>query len=87
MNKPKLGETQQEEFDKANKENRQPYCISCEKPLDRIEETQDVDLHWDWDDKKKKYIKGEDDGCSNKPYCAKCETKDWDFTNNGYVNY
>ena len=83
--KPELGETQQKEFDKAFKEKRQPYCVYCEKPLDRIQETQDVDLFWDWNGKE--YIKGEGDGASNKPYCAACETKDWEFTNNGYVEY
>ena len=85
--KPILGETQKEEFDKAFKEKRQPYCLFCEKPLDRIEETQGVSLYWDWDVKTKKYIKGEGDGYSDKPYCAACETKDWEFTNNGYVEY
>lgn len=85
--KPPLGETQQEEFDKAFKEKRQPYCIYCEKPLDRVQETQEVDLYWNWDVKKKKYIKGQGDGCSNKPYCANCEAKDWYFTNNEYVSY
>ena len=82
-----LGETQQEEFDNAFKEKRQPYCIYCEKPLDNVRETQDIDLYWDWDNKNKKYVKGEVDGCSNKPYCGNCEAKDWEFTNNGYVEY
>ena len=87
LTKPTLGEIQRKEFDIAFKEKRQPYCLSCEKPLDRIQETQEVDLFWEWDAKTRKYIKGEGDGCSNKPYCANCETKDWDFTNNGYVEY
>ena len=84
---PVLGETQQEEFDKAFKEKRQPYCIYCKNPLDSIRETQEVDLFWGWDAKKKIYVKGEGNGCSNKPYCANCEVKDWEFTNNGYADY
>jgi len=87
MRKPTLGETQQEEFDKAFKEKRQPFCVYCEKPLDKIQETQEVDLYWKWNAKTRKYVKGEGDGCSNKPYCTACETKDWEFTNNGYVEY
>ena len=76
-----------EEFKRAKKEGRQPKCVYCKKPLVVIE-TQYIDLLWEWDKKQKKYIKSELNGDSDGPRCKNCETKDWDFTNNGgYVAY
>jgi hypothetical protein len=82
-----IGKTQREEFEFAHAQGRIPYCISCEHPLEEIREEQGIDLVWHWDTKTKRYIKSEVDGWSNKPYCGHCETKDWEFTNNGYVEY
>ena len=76
-----------EEFKKAKKENRQPKCIYCKKPL-VITETQYINLIWSWDEDEKIYVKSEEeDGSSDGPRCKECETKDWDFTNNGYLEY
>lgn len=70
----------------AAQEKRQAYCPYCSRPLE-VRETQEVDLYWQWDKKEKRYHKVEGDGCSNKPECANCETKDWDFTNNELISY
>ena len=84
--KPLGKRTVKEEIELAAHEKRQPKCIYCSKPLE-VREIQDVDLYWKWDEKKKKYHKSEGDGCSNKPECANCEAKDWEFTNNILVKY
>ena len=75
-----------EEIELAAHENRQPKCPYCEKPLE-VREIQDVDLYWKWDSKEKRYVKIEGEGSSNKPECANCETKDWEFTNNSLIKY
>lgn len=86
--KKKLSErTFAEEFLLAEYEGRCPRCIYCGKELTEIKEIQDIDLHWQWDNKKKRYVKGEGDGCSNKPYTGCCEAKDWDLTNNNLASY
>jgi len=75
-----------EEFEKAQKEGRQPKCIYCGEPLEVVE-TQGIELKWVWNEKTKKFEKIEGDGWSDKPACANCEVKDWDFTNNGFCEY
>jgi hypothetical protein len=75
------------EFRRAYKEGRQPMCVYCNEPLSTIEETQGVVLRWTWDKERRTYVKSELDGWSDKPYCGNCEVKDWEFTNNGYVEY
>lgn len=70
----------------AAHEKRQPLCVHCGVPLE-VRETQEIDLFWQWDKKEKRYHKVEGEGCSNKPECANCETKDWDFTNNELIHY
>lgn len=84
--KPLGKRTVKEEIELAKHEGRQPKCPYCEKPLE-VREIQDIDLYWKWDKKKKRYVKTEADGCSNKPECANCEAKDWEFTNNSLIKY
>ena len=84
--KPLSERTVKEEIELAKHERRQPKCPYCEKLLE-VREIQDIDLHWSWDEKEKRYHKTEGDGCSNKPECANCETKDWEFTNNSLIKY
>ena len=80
--------TQSDEFEDALNEHRQPRCIYCEHPLDGVSETQGIFLSWAWDREQKRYVKSEtDDGWSDKPMCDHCQTKDWDFTNNGWIKY
>ena len=80
--------TQQDEFEEALKEERQPDCVHCGNPLDRVSETQGIHLVWEWDNKRKQYSKSETDaGWSDKPMCDNCQTKDWDFTNNEWIAY
>ena len=75
-----------EEFKKAKEEGRQPRCIYCGEPLVVIE-SQYLDLQWNWDEKRKCYVKSETAEGSEKPQCKSCQAKDWDFTNNEYVEY
>ena len=84
--KPLSERTVKEEIILAVHEKRQPKCPYCEKPLE-VREIQDIDLHWSWDEKEKRYHKREGEGCSNKPECVNCETKDWEFTNNALIRY
>ena len=84
--KPLSQRTVKEEIELADHEKRQPFCPYCEKLLE-VREIQDVDLYWKWNNKEKRYHKSEGDGCSNKPECANCEAKDWEFTNNNLIAY
>jgi hypothetical protein len=75
------------EFELAQREARQPNCIYCGHPLE-IGQTFYTDLRWEWNTAKCQYQKLEDrDADCNKPYCLNCEVRDWDFTNNRWVQY
>ena len=82
-----LPETQQDEFDLAKEEGRQPRCIYCEKPLDVVREEQTVDIVWTWNRETMSYDKNDEGGDSDKPYCGNCAAKDWEFSNNGTIEY
>ena len=41
--------TQEDEFEDARKENRQPKCVYCGNLLDRVSEVQGIQLVWEWD--------------------------------------
>jgi len=78
--------TIEEEYLLAEAEKRQPLCIYCGKPLE-ISQTQFVSINWTWDKKKRKFIKDDSGGDADKPYCRKCETKNWDFVDFDLVNF
>ena len=75
------------EFELAEKEGRQPNCISCEEPLE-IGQSFYTDVWWKWNCETRKYEKFQDN-CADcdKPFCLKCGYKDWDLTNNKWVEY
>ena len=71
--------TQTEEFAKALKENRQPICVGCGKPLDRVIQHQYEDIGWEWDEDEEQFVKAAEDGGADKPYHAACDYADWDL--------
>ena len=71
----------------ALKQKRQPVCVYCEKPLDKILQTQYEIIEWDWDKNLKKYVKEERDGDSDKPYHASCGAEDWTYVDGELVSY
>jgi hypothetical protein len=76
-----------EEFIFAEQESRQPNCIYCGKPLE-VGQTFYTRIYWHWNSELRRYDKCEDrDADCDKPYCLNCETKDWDFTNNKWLQY
>ena len=74
-------------FETAEIEGRQPNCISCGEPLE-IGQSFYTDVWWKWDPDTKRYQKFQEDSADcDKPYCLKCEYRDWDLTNNKWVQY
>ncbi len=71
--------TQLEEFHKALQEKRQPVCVNCNKPLDTITQYLMEWLSWTWDEKSKRYIKGEGSGDAEKPIHEGCGQDNWDL--------
>lgn len=53
--------TQEEEMELAFSEGRQPNCVYCEKPLDKIVQTQYENIKCEWNRELKKYVKQEYD--------------------------
>ena len=74
-------------FELAEKEGRQPNCICCGEQLE-IGQSFYTDVWWEWNPEVKRYEKFQND-CSDcdKPYCLKCGYRDWDLTNNRWVQY
>lgn len=79
--------TQKEECEDAFKENRQPRCVHCGNPLDRVGLIQETHLLWEWDRKQKKYVQTVSDEGLNDPMCGHCFSEDWDFTDNKWITY
>jgi len=76
-----------EMFESAEKEDEQPICIYCGGPLE-IGQTFYTDVWWKWNPDTKRYQKLQKDSADcDKPYCIRCGAKDWDFTNNKWVEY
>lgn len=66
-----IDHSQAEEMELAAQENRQPLCVTCCHPLDKVVEEQHEDIVWKWKDGK--YVKMEDgysDGA--KHVCKQC---------------
>jgi len=75
-----------EEYEQAKREGRQPNCPYCGEPLE-INETQYEHIRWRWDEEQGGYVKQDDDGDADRPYCASCHTEDWDFIDFDLVNF
>lgn len=76
-----------EMFESAETEGRQPNCIYCCGLLE-IGQSLYTDVWWKWNLETKKYEKFQEDSADcDKPYCLRCEYKDWDLTNNKWVKY
>jgi hypothetical protein len=75
-------------FETAEKEGKQPNCIYCGEPLE-IAQSFYTDLWWKRNAETKRYEKFQEDSSADcdKPYRLKCSAKDWDFTNNKWVQY
>lgn len=71
--------TQLEEFQKALQEKRQPICVNCNKPLDTIIQFLMEWVNWTWDDRSKRYIKGEESGEPEIPIHDECGKSNWDL--------
>ena len=74
------------EFDKAKTEGRQPTCPYCDKPLE-ISQVQCESIDWKWNNKKKAYERKVTGVDPDKPFCTSCETTNWDFLNNGLIDF
>lgn len=76
----------------AYEQKRQPMCVYCRHPLDRIVEKQDQDIVWTYDKILKQYRKTED-GVGEKPYhdCGKCAdqcyAEDWGYIDERLVTF
>lgn len=79
--------SQEDEMAFALKENRQPLCVYCEKPLDKIFQTQEEIIEWNWNKNLRKYIKQERDGNSDRPYHHSCGAEDWSYVDGELVSY
>jgi len=73
-----LPDDQTAEYELAHKEKRQPRCIDCGQPLDKILQTQYTDLTWTWNSETMSYDK-HDGGDAEKPSCGNCGGKNWDL--------
>ena len=71
----------------AFKEGRQPSCVYCQNPLDKIVQIQYLSIEWEWSKTLKKYIKQDREGDSEKPYHSHCWTEDWAFVDEKLVSY
>lgn len=71
--------TQLEEFQKALQEKRQPICVNCNKPLDKITQYLMEWVDWTWDEQSKRYVKGEGSGDAESPIHEGCGESNWDL--------
>jgi hypothetical protein len=84
--------TQAEEMALAAKENRQPNCVYCRHPIQKVAEEQYDDITWIWNAETRKYEKETEDD-SDQPYheCSECpdgcHVHDPDFTENKLIYY
>jgi hypothetical protein len=84
--------TQEEEMKLAYETKRQPICVYCCHPLDKIVEKQDHDIVWTYDKALKQYKKSEE-GVGQKPYhdcgmCAdRCSAEDWGYIDEKLVAF
>jgi hypothetical protein len=84
--------TQAEEMAVAAKERRQPACVHCGHPLNRVRETQHEYISWVWDAEEETFYK-DSDGDSDKPYHDRaecpdgCGVHDPEFSENGLIFY
>lgn len=83
--------TQKEEMALAAKQGRQPVCVYCGHPLDKVLETQYEYITWAWNADNGYYKDAVGD--SDKPYhnCSKCPDgcgmHDSDFADNDMIFY
>jgi hypothetical protein len=80
------GRTQEQEMENALKQNRQPLCVYCNKPLDEIRQEQNEDIVWKWDKQLKQYKKSSD-GTAEKPYHPACDSADWSYVDERLVSF
>lgn len=73
-------------FQKANESGECPVCPFCNQPLKIICQTELKELMWNWSETDKCYYKS-DDGSTEKPFCANCGNKDWDYTDETYFTF
>lgn len=84
--------TQEQEMALAYQQKRQPNCIYCLHPLDKVVEYQDEKIVWTYDKKLKVYEK-KNEGVGEKPYhdCSACEdgcaAADWDFIDYKLIDF
>nr|WP_294806913.1 hypothetical protein [uncultured Nitrososphaera sp.] len=71
----KAPRTQEEEMALAAAEKRQPVCMVCGHIINKIQEMQHDNIEWTWNEERKQFEKGEDDGESEGAYhaCNECD--------------
>jgi hypothetical protein len=65
---------QQEELQKANAEQRQPICLFCQKPLDKVVEQTDL-IYWVWDQRCQRYHMSVEPAPLDEIWHAGCKAK------------
>lgn len=81
------GDMQADEMERALKESRQPKCMYCNNPLDKICQTQYDRITWEWRPELKKYVKLEPEGDSDAPYHLDCQSRDYGYVDGKLVSY
>lgn len=85
------GETQKQEMKLAAEQGRQPICVACQHPLNKVREYQDTVIIWTWDAEAKKYLKndsgGSGDPASHECDQCNCEGKDYDFLDENLIAF
>jgi formate hydrogenlyase subunit 6/NADH:ubiquinone oxidoreductase subunit I len=85
-NTPIKKRTVPEEYRLAKHEMRQPLCVYCGEPLE-VCQTENTCIIWVWSDSGKHYIRDDDEGNAETPFCRECEAADWDFVDGDLVDY
>ncbi|MEM3207297.1 MAG: hypothetical protein QXQ87_04610 [Halobacteria archaeon] len=78
---------QSAEFRKAEAEGRQPVCVHCGQPLEAVVQEHFYTVFWRWDANVRRFAKWQDDVDHDKPICESCETRDWDFVGNHFIDF
>ena len=83
--------TQAQELADAAKEQRQPTCVYCKKPLDVVAQTQYEYILWVWSETDGQFHKSDSSsyggGDADKPYHQGCEAEDNDFVESGEATH
>ena len=55
------------------KKKGQYICPACNKPMNKIGQSQFTFIEWEWNIEEKRYIKKDNQGDSERPVCVECD--------------